>query len=380
MAAYLSRAHIDAASVLVVDDDPTARRATCRVLKQAGYEVRQAASAGEARQALGCGGIGVVVLDVFLPDENGIELLRELKREQADVDVVMLTGHPATQDMGESLRLGATSYLRKPLDPFVLEGQVAAAQYAHEARRSARERSAALEACLRDTKAMLDLVPRRLAQQLAGAWDLRHIETGAHVRRIGAYSEALGVSLGMARDDAETLGQVAMLHDIGKVAIPDSILTKPDRLTSEEFAVMQLHAKAGAEMLGGASHPFLERAAQVALRHHERWDGSGYPGRVRGEDCPYDARIVAVADVYDALGQARCYKPAWTEAQIESYFVDNSGRLFETKIVEALLDGRPRLRQIASTFPELPLPQRPSLGIVQLPVASAAPVLAANDE
>jgi response regulator RpfG family c-di-GMP phosphodiesterase len=344
---------INAAPVLVVDDDPSARRAACRVLQRAGYEVRQAASVDEARQALVRGGIGVIVLDVFLPDESGLELLRQLKREHSDIDVIMLTGCPGRWDMGEALRLGATSYLRKPLDPFVLEGQVAAAQYSHEAKCQARGRSLALEASLRDTQAMLDHVPRRLAQQLAGAWDLRHVETGAHVRRIGAYSEALGSSLGLSHDDAQTLGQVAMLHDIGKIAIPDAILAKPGRLTEAEFAIMKLHPQAGAEMLAGGNHPFLERAAVVALRHHERWDGSGYPGGLRAEQCPYDARIVAVADVYDALGQARCYKPGWTDGEIERYFVANSGRLFEPRIVDALLDARPRLREIARTFPEV---------------------------
>jgi response regulator RpfG family c-di-GMP phosphodiesterase len=357
---------INASPVLVVDDDPTARRAACRVLKQAGYDVRQAASVSEARRALVQGGIGVIVLDVFLPDESGLELLRQLKREHSDVDVVMLTGCPGRHDMGEALRLGATSYLRKPLDPFVLEGQVAAAQYSHEAKCRARGRSLALEASLRDSQALLDHVPRRLAQQLAGAWDLRHVETGSHVRRIGAYSEALGSSLGLTHDDAHTLGQVAMLHDIGKIAIPDAILAKPGRLTSAEFEIMKLHPKAGADMLAGASHPFLERAALVALRHHERWDGSGYPGALRGEECPYDARIVAVADVYDALGQARCYKRGWTEAEIEGYFVESSGRLFEHKLVEALLDSRPRLREIAKTFPETTLEQGLTSGVVRV--------------
>lgn len=377
---HLSRAHISAAPVLVVDDDPTARRAACRVLEQAGYEVRQAGSAGEARKALGREEIGVMVLDVFLPDESGIELLRQLKRDRADVDVVMLTGCPGQRDMGEALRLGATSYLRKPLDPFVLEGQVGAAQYSHEAKCRARERSAALEASLRDTQTMLDRVPRQLAQQLAGAWDLRHVETGAHVRRIGAYSEALGSDLGMLPDEARTLGQVAMLHDIGKIAIPDAILAKPGKLTKAELEIMKLHAKAGAEMLSGASHPFLERAAQVALRHHERWDGSGYPGGLHGEDCPYDARIVAVADVYDALGQPRCYKPGWTESEIEKYFVESAGRLFERRLVEALLDARPRLREIAKTFPETAAAQELTSGVVKIVSASVPSVLAANDD
>lgn len=376
----LLTAHHRAAPVLVVDDDPAARRAACRVLRQAGYEVRQAGSTGEAREALARGGFGVVVLDVLLPDESGIDLLRQLQREQADVNVVMLTGCGGRGQMSEALRLGATSYLRKPLDPFVLEGQVAAAQYSHEAKCRARARSTALEASLVDTKAMLDRVPRQLAQKLAGAWDLRHVETGAHVRRIGAYSEALGLSLGLATDDAQTLGQVAMLHDIGKIAIPDAILTKPGRLTPEEFEIMKLHPKAGADMLSGANCPFLDRAADVALRHHERWDGSGYPGGLRGEDCSYDARIVAVADVYDALGQARCYKAGWSESEIEHYFMDNSGRLFEPKIVDALLDGRPRLREIAKDFPEVAPGQDLASGVVRVASASNLSAAVASDK
>jgi len=129
---------------------------------------------------------------------------------------------------------------------------------------------------------------------------------------------------------------------------------------------MKLHPQAGAEMLSGANHPFLERAALVALRHHERWDGSGYPGGLLGEECPYDARIVAVADVYDALGQPRCYKPGWTETEIEKYFVESSGRLFERRIVEALLDARPRLRQIAKAFPETTIEQELTSGVVKV--------------
>lgn len=370
MSNHLSPVSHHTAPVLVVDDDPNARRAVCRVLSHAGYEVRQAGSVSEARQALAAGEIGVLVLDVVLPDESGIELLRQLDREHADVDVLICTGCPARCDMEEAFRLGAKSYLPKPLDPFVLEGQVVAAQYSYEAKCRARERSAALETSLRDTRAMLDHVPRQLARQLAGAWDLRHVETGAHVRRIGAYSEALALSLGLTIDDAQTLGQVAMLHDVGKIVIPDVILTKPGRLTPEEMAIMKLHPRAGAELLVGAGHHFLERAAEVALHHHERWDGSGYPDGLRGEDCPRDARIVAVADVYDALGQTRCYKRGWSEDEIERYFLDNAGRLFERPIIEALLDTRPRLHEIAKSFPEPPLAQDASSQIMALPITA----------
>jgi response regulator RpfG family c-di-GMP phosphodiesterase len=340
------------AKVLVVDDDPVARRSVCRALQSVGYEILQAASAGEARKALDRGDIGVMVLDVVLPDMNGLELLRQLYGEHTDVDVVVLTGSPARWDRAEAFRCGASSYLRKPFDPFMLEGQVAAAQHAHRAKRLQRHQCSSLETSLRDVQGMLDRLPRQLAQHFTGAWDLRHVETGAHVRRMGAYSEVLALSLGFEPDDAITLGQVAMLHDIGKLAIPDAILAKPGKLTPEEFEVMKLHPAAGARMLADIEHPFLVRAAEVALRHHERWDGSGYPGGLIGEKCPYDARIVAVADVYDALGQPRCYKPGWSDDEIDAYFRKTSGTLFEPKIVDALLESRPRLVEIAARLPD----------------------------
>jgi two-component system response regulator RpfG len=368
-----------AAPILVVDDDPSARRAAGRVLRRAGHDVRHAGSVREAREALERGTIAVILLDVLLPGESGLDLLRELSRDQTDIVVIVLTGYPARPDMSEALRLGAASYLCKPFDPLVLEGLVTAAQHTYEAKRRDRARACAVEASLRNARAMLEQVPRHLARGLAGAWDLRHVETGAHVRRIGAYSEALASSLGMTADDAETLGQVAMLHDIGKIAIPDAILAKPGRFTTEEFEIMKAHPKIGAEMLAGVAHPFLERAAQVALRHHERWDGSGYPGGLRGEDCSYDARIVAVADVYDALGQARCYKPSWTDTEIEAYFVEKAGRLFDRRVVEALLDGRPRMREIAKSFPDPSEGQELTSGVLKVGTRVSSTGSAAND-
>jgi response regulator RpfG family c-di-GMP phosphodiesterase len=247
---------------------------------------------------------------------------------------------------------------------------VAAAQHAHSAKRLLRHHRTSLETSLRDVQGMLDRLPRQLAQHFTGAWDLRHVETGAHVRRMGAYSEALALTLGFASDDAATLGEVAMLHDIGKLAIPDAILTKPGKLTAEEFEIMKLHPAAGARMLADTEHPFLVRAAQVALRHHERWDGSGYPGNLIGEQCPYDARIVAVADVYDALGQPRCYKPGWSDDEIEAYFRKTSGRLFEPKIVDALLESRPRLVEIAARLPD-PMIEAPLASCVLLKASPA---------
>jgi response regulator RpfG family c-di-GMP phosphodiesterase len=234
-----------------------------------------------------------------------------------------------------------------------LEAQVDAALLRAQAARAAAEERSLLHASLTGTRALLDELPRRLAAQLCSAWDLRHVETGTHVRRMALYTEVVALTLGLSAARAELLGKVAMLHDIGKIAIPDAILCKAGKLTPEEFEVMKLHTVKGAALLAGAGHEFLELSAMVALRHHERWDGSGYPAGLRGEECPYEARIVAVVDVYDALGQARCYKPGWPPEEIEAYFRANAGRLFDPHIVAALLESLPELRRIAARIPEL---------------------------
>jgi response regulator RpfG family c-di-GMP phosphodiesterase len=209
-----------------------------------------------------------------------------------------------------------------------------------------------LESSLADIMARFNELPRRIAFGLCRAWDLRHVETGSHVRRIGAYTEVLARGCDMAPAEATTLGQVAMLHDVGKLAIADGILTKPGPLTAAEFENMKRHTTEGARMLGGIRHPFFERAAMVARHHHERWDGSGYPDRLRGDQCGLDARIVGIADVYDALATRRCYKPAWEEHRILAFFEQARGKQFDARLVDALFESLPRLRELALEIPE----------------------------
>lgn len=335
-----------AGTILLVDDEATVRRSLRRILSQAGHRVLEAASLAAAQRALEGGVVDVVVLDLGLREEDGLTLLRHPKFVQGAVAAVVFTGSRDRVDMKKSLSAGALSYLVKSADPLVIEAQVESALHQVRAQRAERAAHEKVEDSLADALLRWDALPKDIARRLCSAWDLRHIETGTHVRRIGAYSETLARALGMSNKDAADLGDVAVLHDVGKIAIPDAILTKPSQLTAQEFAIMKHHTVEGARMLGGIKHPFFERAALVALRHHERWDGSGYPGGQRREQCPFDARIVAIADVYDALGTPRCYKPAWQEAQICAYFRAAAGRQFEQRLVDALFESLPRLREL----------------------------------
>jgi putative two-component system response regulator len=345
-ASVLTRgAQADTGCVLLVDDEPAVRRALRRMLEGSGHRVLEAGSAATAREQLASGAVDVVVLDVGLPGESGLSLLGSFSALPSAVGVVVLTGSSDRRDMSSALALGALGYLRKSADELTVEAQIEIALLHVRAERERLLGSQRLQGSLAAALSRWDNLPANLAQGLFSAWDLRHIETGAHVRRIGVFSELLAAAVGDSPREARALGEAAVLHDIGKLAIPDSVLCKPSQLTDQEFQLMKRHTVEGAKMLAPIAHPFFERAASIALRHHERWDGSGYPDGLRGEETPLDARIVAVVDVYDALGEERCYKPAWSELRIVEFFRSRAGRQFEAPLVEALLDSLQRLKE-----------------------------------
>jgi response regulator RpfG family c-di-GMP phosphodiesterase len=346
-----TKRRVDAGAILLVDDEAFVRRGLRRILERAGHRVLEAATVASARQALDGGDVDVVVLDLGLPDENGLGLLKHVSVGRRTA-VVVLTGSRNRLDMKSALSGGAMGYLLKSADPLAIEAQVEAALSQLRVQRDVRAAHESVACSLADMVLRWDTLPKDIALHLCSAWDLRHVETGAHVRRIGAYTEAMALALGLPSRGAAELGELAILPDVGKIAIPDAILSKPGRLTEAEFAIMKQHTVEGARMLGGIRHPFFERAAVIALRHHERWDGSGYPGGLHGDECVEDARIVSIVDVYDALGTPRCYKPAWEERRIVEYFRDSSGKQFQAGLVEALFDTLPRLRELARQFPD----------------------------
>lgn len=334
----------DVGNVLVVDDELEMRAAVRRTLVTAGHAVLEAATMAAARDLLGRTPIDVVVLDLGLPDGSGLELLNAIKSSSPSTAALVFTASDAATDMREALRLGASAYLHKPADALTIEAQVSLAL--------AQTRAASAARLPGHLGLAFESLPFHLARQLSRAWDLRHIETGAHVRRMAESTRIMALALGASAGEAGTLGQVALLHDIGKIAIPDAILTKPGRLTDQELAVMQQHAEVGGELLSGYGHPFLDLAATVARSHHERWNGSGYPDHLVGEECSWEARLVGVVDVFDALGHARCYKEAWSRRQLVEFFEANAGSLFDPEIVKALLSIVPRLEAVKSEYPD----------------------------
>jgi putative two-component system response regulator len=273
-----------------------------------------------------------------LQEVDGLGLLARLGDQIADgLPVVVLTADEDMRSRRRALELGARDYLTKPFDPGevvlrvrnMLESRRLQLQLQHE-------RWLLADRVQRRTED-LELARVEVLDRLAVAAEYRDDETHDHAQRIGRGAGLLARALGPPKDDVDLLARAAPLHDIGKIAIPDDILLKPGPLAAEEFAVMQTHAQIGAEMLAGSESPLLRTAEDIALTHHERWDGSGYPQGLGGTDIPLAGRIVAVVDVFDALSHERPYKPAWPLEKVLEEIRTQSGRQFDPEVTEAFL-------------------------------------------
>ncbi|MDG2219796.1 MAG: response regulator [Rubripirellula sp.] len=316
-------------SILVVDDDPIAAEALRYTLTTFGYDVTVAGDGIEALAHVRTGKFRIVISDVEMPEMSGIDLCREVRKRDACgyTYMILLTGRCDTDSVVVGLNAGADDYIAKPFHPSELQMRIRTG-----------ERLLALES--------RDLMIFALAK-LA---DRRDHETGGHLERIREYSRLLSLELATDPEFSEEIDEVFIqliydtspLHDIGKVGIPDRILLKPGRLTEDEFAIMAEHAQIGGDTLKAVAEAypkaaFLQMAHQITISHHERWDGSGYPNGLAGRQIPLPGRIVAMADVYDALTSQRVYKSAYPHHVASKIIQEGSGSHFEPRIVEAFL-------------------------------------------
>ena len=328
--------------VLIVDDDLVTLRFVGEALSRAGYQVATANNGRQALELLRLGKFHLVVSDWEMPEMTGPELCRAIRSEDMGgyVYVILLTGRNSPEERVEGLRAGADDFVAKPYNKEELL-----------ARLGAGTRVLALE-----TREVAIFAMAKLAES-------RDSETGAHLERVRVYCRTLAQDLaGAARfgdqitpEYARLIYQTSPLHDIGKVGIPDSVLLKPGRLNDREFEIMKSHTTVGASTLEAALRqfpgiPFLQMGRDIALTHHERYDGTGYPRQIKGDDIPLCGRIMALADVYDALTARRVYKAPLVHEVAKSMILAESGRHFDPDIVEAFIRTEERFQAICSEY------------------------------
>ncbi|MBI5487936.1 MAG: response regulator [Deltaproteobacteria bacterium] len=329
----------EAERILVVDDEEPIRRALGRVLDREGHRCTLAADAGEAHRLLDEGPFSLILSDVNMPGESGMELLRHVLTEHRDVAAVMVTGVDDPRLARMALELGAYGYVIKPFE--ANEVVISAVNALRRRRleidqRAQRER---LEEAVRERTAELARAHQETIHRLAVAAEYRDDETGQHVQRMSDSCALLARLAGLPLGLCEMIRITSPMHDIGKIGIPDAVLLKPGRLTPEEFETMKRHAAIGHDMLAGSRNDLLDLAATIAWTHHERFDGRGYPRGLAGEAIPIAGRIAAVADVFDALTSPRPYKEAFPVDKAVGILLEGRGTHFDAVLLDVFLSS-----------------------------------------
>lgn len=320
--------------ILIVDDEPTNLR-ILKLILQDDYDLVFAKSGQQAISIVENDLPNLILMDVMMPEMTGFDACKQIKsnRKTAHIPVIFVTALKEEVDETSGFECGGVDYITKPVSPAIVKARVKA----HLSLVQADElKSSRLQ----------------IIQKLGRAAEYKDNETGMHVMRMSHYSHRLALAYGFSDNVAEDLLNAAPMHDIGKIGIADSILLKPGKLTTEEFDVMKSHPEIGAEILGDSQVPLLKMARTVALHHHEKWDGSGYPFGLKEEDIPIEARIVAMADVFDALTSERPYKKAWTVEAALDYQKEQKGRHFDPTLVDLFQTILPEILQIKERFAE----------------------------
>ena len=294
----------------------------------------------------------LLLLDYRMPGIDGLECARRFRRWplHRDIPIILVTVVGDEPIRQAALEAGVIDFLVKPVRPRELRARCRNLLQLRQQTENVKQRALSLEQRLLSSMHEVEERERETLSRLARAIEYRDTGTSAYLERMSRVAGLIAEQLGMFEDEVRLIELAAPLHDLGKIAIPDAVLMKPGPLTEEEIAVMRRHPRIGYELLSGSQNRFIQAGATIALRHHERFDGSGYPDGLVGEDIPLEARIVAVADVFDALMSPRPYKLAWEFDVALDYLSEQRGRLFDPRCVDALLRSRARLLDICSRY------------------------------
>ena len=336
------------ATLLIVDDIPENIDVLRGILKQE-YKIKVASNGEKALKiAQSEPAPDLILLDIMMPEMDGYEVCKRLKANfiTAKIPVIFVTAKGETADESLGFDIGAVDYITKPVSPPLVLRRV-------RTQLSLYDEMRLLDEMVKERTKELEQTRLQIIQRLGRAAEYKDNETGMHVIRMSHYAKLLGLADGMSEEEAELLLNAAPMHDIGKIGIPDRILLKPQKLDAAEWEIMKTHPQMGAEILGSDSSILLNLARDIALTHHEKWDGSGYPNGLKGEEIPIHARIVAIADTFDALTTIRPYKQAWLVEDAINLLKKEAGSHFEPELVDKFLSIMPQIIQIKDQYSEI---------------------------
>ncbi|MBY6186396.1 two-component system response regulator [Marinobacter hydrocarbonoclasticus] len=331
-------------TILVVDDIPENIDVLVGILKP-DYQIKVALDGVTALKIVEQSPPDLILLDIMMPEVDGLEVCRRLKAQPmtSPIPVIFVTALGEVADEAAGLAVGAVDYLTKPVNAAIVQARV-------KTHLALYNQAQHLESLVRSRTHELEQARLHVVQCLGRAAEYKDNETGLHVIRMSHYAERLARAAGLPEHFCQVLLHAAPMHDIGKIGIPDRILKKEARLDAKEWDVMRTHPELGAKILGDLETELMQMASTIALTHHERWDGEGYPQGLKGTDIPVEGRIVAIADVFDALTSRRPYKGAWTVDDTLAEMQRERGTQFDPELVDLFLTLEPEIRVIAERY------------------------------
>ncbi len=334
-------------TILIVDDTPDNIDVLTEVLSP--HYVTKVALNGEKALKIAAGENrpDLILLDIMMPGISGYDVCQRLKRNSAtrDIPIIFVTAMNEIEDERKGLELGAVDYITKPISPAIVLARVRTHLALYDQTRELQRLVALRTAELEKTRS-------QIIRRLGRAAEFKDNETGNHVIRMSHYARLIAQAAGLGASSVDILFHAAPMHDVGKIGVPDNILLKPGALDATEWEVMRQHPDMGGEIIGQHKDDLLHAAHCVATTHHEKWDGSGYPKGLQGEEIPLFGRIVAIADVFDALTTARPYKKAWTVEAAMALIEDGAGKHFDPGLLPALHQALPEMLKIKERYAE----------------------------
>ncbi|MCP4104945.1 MAG: two-component system response regulator [Desulfobacteraceae bacterium] len=340
--------------ILIVDDIPNNIKILASILRKKGYIIAAATSGMRAMRVIKKKIPDLILLDIMMPEIDGYDVCQMLKNDEQtkDIPIIFITAKNDPMDVAKGFEVGGVDYIIKPFSGVELLARVQTHLELGTARKRLANQNIILETKVRERTRELSESRIDTIHRLVYAAEYKDPETGSHIKRMSNYSALIARASGLDDDECETVLISSAMHDIGKIGIPDRILLKPGKLNEDEWGLMQAHTEIGAKILADSKSRLIRSGQDIALSHHEKWDGTGYPKKLKGEAIPISGRITALADVFDALTSKRPYKPAWSSEEAIKEIVAGSGTHFDPRLVDIFTSNFSEILNIKERFKE----------------------------